>query len=185
MQFAVGPVGVGDFSTANGFDIPPGVDTLVANFGVPSGSGLALLTVGGTTQLYSINLVTGAGTLIGDFLPLDGITPASGLAILNPPSGADFNVDGRGDILWRQDGSGQVYVWEMNGQQLSGGSAAIAPVITIGTWRASATSTATARATFSGGKTAGGYFWEMNGEIKGGGSQSHAPVTSDWHVERQ
>src|SRR5262249_30772392 len=49
---------------------------------VPSGSGLALLTVGGMVQLYSINLVTGAGTLIGDFL--NGITPASGLAIPLP-----------------------------------------------------------------------------------------------------
>jgi Domain of unknown function (DUF4394) len=105
VQTAVGLVGV-DFSTAS-FDIPPGVDTLASGFPVPSGSGLALLTFGGgTTQLWSIDLVTGFGTPIGDFL--DGITPASGLAILNPPSGADFNIDGRGDILFRQD-SGQVY----------------------------------------------------------------------------
>jgi hypothetical protein len=123
VQSPVGPVGVGDFSTANGFDIPPGVDTLVASSRVPSGSGLALLTVGGAVQLYSIDLVTGHGTLIGNFL--DGITPASGLAILNPPSGADFNVDGCGDLLWRQD-SGQVYFWEMNGlpDQRRGQSAA-------------------------------------------------------------
>jgi Domain of unknown function (DUF4394) len=142
VQTQVGPIPVGvDFSTANGFDIPPGVD-----------SGLALLTVGGTTQLYSINLVTGAGTLIGDFLPLDGITPASGLAILNPPSGADFNVDGRGDILFRHD-SGVVYLWEMNGLQIKEeGSPSHAPVTS--TSRASATSTATSPATFSGGKTA-------------------------------
>jgi FG-GAP repeat len=26
----------------------------------------------------------------------------------------DFNGDGNSDVLWRQDGSGQVYVWEMN-----------------------------------------------------------------------
>ncbi len=115
IQIPVGPVGV-DFSTVSGFDIPPGVDTLVANSGVPSGSGLALLTVGGgTTQLYSIDLVTGAGTLIGDFL--NGITPASGLAILNPPSGADFNIDGRGDILW-QNTDGTPAIWLMNGTNL-------------------------------------------------------------------
>src|SRR5262245_62166931 len=81
LQTPVGPLGL-DFSTVNGFDIPPGVDTLVTNAGVPSGSGLALLTVGGMVQLYSINLVTGAGTLIGNFL--DGMTPASGLAIPLP-----------------------------------------------------------------------------------------------------
>src|SRR6266511_1985919 len=51
-QFPVGPVGV-DFSTAS-FDIPPGVDTLASGFPVPSGSGLALLTLfgpGGPTEL--------------------------------------------------------------------------------------------------------------------------------------
>jgi hypothetical protein len=85
-QNPVGSVGVGDFSTANGFDIPPGVD-----------SGLALLTVGGAVQLYSINLATGAGTLVGNFPPGSS---ASGLAILNTPSGADFNGDSNGDVLW-------------------------------------------------------------------------------------
>src|SRR5262249_16338908 len=79
-QTPVGPVGV-NFSTVNGFDIPAGVDTSVANAGVPFGSGLALLTVGGTVQLYSINLVTGAGTLIDPFVPFPEI---SGLAIRLP-----------------------------------------------------------------------------------------------------
>jgi hypothetical protein len=95
-QSHVNPVGM-NFSTVIGFDIPPGVDTLVANSGVSSGSGLALLTVGSTIQLYGINLVTGAGTLIGNFL--NGITPASGLAIQNTPPGADFNGDCRSDFL--------------------------------------------------------------------------------------
>src|SRR5215831_12620580 len=103
VQTAVGSVGV-DFSTVNGFDIPPGVDTLVANAGVPSGSGLALLTVGGTVQLYIIDLVTGAGTLIGNFL--DGITPASGLAILNPspPPATSANM-----VLRHSSGQYEIY----------------------------------------------------------------------------
>jgi hypothetical protein len=103
IQTAVGPVGV-DFSTVNGFDIAPGVDTLVANAGVPSGSGLALLTVGGTVQLYIINLATGAGTLIGNFL--DGITPASGLAILNPspPPATSANM-----VLRHSSGQYEIY----------------------------------------------------------------------------
>jgi hypothetical protein len=180
MQFAVGPVGVGDFSTANGFDIPPGVDTLVANFGVPSGSGLALLTVGGAVQLYSIDLVTGAGTLIGNFL--DGITPASGLAILNPPSGADFNVDGRGDILWRQDGSGQVYLWEMNGLQIKEeGTPSHAPVTTdwhvqgVGDFNGDFNSDFLWRQDGSGQV----YLWEMNGQqVQAEGAVTHAMVTA-------
>jgi FG-GAP-like repeat len=41
----------------------------------------------------------------------------------------DFNGDGNSDVLWRQDGSGQVYVWEMNGQQVqTEGAAAHLPV---------------------------------------------------------
>ena len=109
-QIVVGPVGV-DFDSVNGFDIPPGVDTLVANAGVSSGFGLALLTVGGTTQLYSINLVTGVGTLVGNFL--NGAIPASGLAIQNTPRD-DFNGDGKSDILWQND-NGQPGIWLMDG----------------------------------------------------------------------
>jgi Domain of unknown function (DUF4394)/FG-GAP-like repeat len=73
-----------DFATLNGFDIPAGVNVTTAN-SVASGSGLALLSVGGTTGLYSIDLMTGAATRIGDFL--DGSTPASGLAIQNDLGG--------------------------------------------------------------------------------------------------
>jgi hypothetical protein len=41
----------------------------------------------------------------------------------------DFSGDGKSDILWRQDGSGQVYVWEMNGLQVTAeGAVAHAPV---------------------------------------------------------
>jgi hypothetical protein len=78
MQNPVGPTGV-NFSNANGFDIPAGV-----NAPFVSGTGYALLTVG-TVGLYSVNLVNGAATLVGNFL--DGITPASGLAIENPAAG--------------------------------------------------------------------------------------------------
>src|SRR6266511_270459 len=183
IQIPVGPVGV-DFSTVSGFDIPPGVDTLVANSGVPSGSGLALLTVGGgTTQLYSIDLVTGAGTLIGFFL--DGFTPASGLAILNTPSGADFNIDGRGDILWRHD-SGQVYFWNMNGLQTNGeGSVAHAPV--PNDWHIEGTGDfdGDAKSDILWRHDSGQvYIWEMNGlGIKAEGGVAHAPVPNDWHIQ--
>lgn len=37
---------------------------------------------------------------------------------------ADFNGDGRSDILWRRDGSGQVFVMTMNGASVSGGGQA-------------------------------------------------------------
>ena len=54
-----------DFATVAGFDIPPGVNTSSNNSAVISGSGFALLTVGGTPGLYSINLVNGAAVSLG------------------------------------------------------------------------------------------------------------------------
>ncbi|WP_156927072.1 DUF4394 domain-containing protein, partial [Azospirillum halopraeferens] len=53
-----------DFTAAGGFDIGPDVTVSVSNAAVTSGSGLALLTVGGATGLYSIDLVTGVATLV-------------------------------------------------------------------------------------------------------------------------
>ena len=95
-QSAVGPTGVG-FSNANGFDIPAGV-----NAPIVSGTGYALLTadVGGTVGFYSVNLVTGAATLVGNFL--DGLTPASGLALQNSYGGIPaIGLSGDGTNLIR------------------------------------------------------------------------------------
>jgi hypothetical protein len=73
-QTLVAPLGV-TFTGVNGFDIGA------------SDSAFALLTVGvsATTGLYSINLATGAATLVGNFLT--GTTPANGLAIQNDLGG--------------------------------------------------------------------------------------------------
>jgi hypothetical protein len=171
IQNPVGSVGVGDFSTANGFDIPPGVD-----------SGLALLTVGGAVQLYSINLATGAGTLIGNFPPG---TSAGGLAILNTPSGDDFNGDSNGDVLWRND-SGQVYFWNMNGSAInSEGGAAHAIVPTDwhiqGTGDFDADNKSDIFWRHDSGQT---YIWEMNGQnVKAEGTIAHAAVGTDWQIQ--
>jgi hypothetical protein len=172
-----------DFSDANGFDIPPGVDTSVGNSAVSSGSGLALLTVGGTVQLYGINLVTGAGTLIGNFL--NGTTPASGLAILNTPFADDFNDDNSSDILWRND-SGQVYFWNMNGTAInSEGGAAHAIVPTDwhiqGTGDFDADNRSDILWRHDSGQT---YIWEMNGpNVKAEGTIAHAAVGTDWQIQ--
>lgn len=62
VTFGGGPL---DFSGAAGFDIVPGVNVASSNAAATLGSGLALLTVGGTTGLYSINLVNGSTSLFG------------------------------------------------------------------------------------------------------------------------
>ncbi len=54
-----------NFTEANGFDIPFNVRVTASNTAVTSGTAFAALAVGGTTGLYSINLVTGAATSLG------------------------------------------------------------------------------------------------------------------------
>jgi len=67
-----------DFTTANGFDILPGVNVAVSN-AVAAGVGFAGLTVGGVSSLYTIDLATGAASLVG---PIgDGSVPVQGLAV--------------------------------------------------------------------------------------------------------
>jgi hypothetical protein len=116
-QNLVGPTGVG-FSVFNGFDIPAGINSL-GGMSPATGNGYALLTHGGITGFYTIDLSNGAATLIGTFL--NGATPASGLALQLDFTGInrdDFNADARGDIFWTTDG-GKLALWEMNGFQIS------------------------------------------------------------------
>jgi hypothetical protein len=68
-----------DFTAANGFDIPSEVRTSVSGASVTEGSGLAALTVSGSTHLYAIDLPTGAATDLGAIGA--GSTPLSGLAV--------------------------------------------------------------------------------------------------------
>ena len=65
-----------DFTSVNGFDIAAGVNAATSNTPVTSGSAFAVLTVGGATGLYSINLVNGAATLVGNVV--NGATPVAG-----------------------------------------------------------------------------------------------------------
>jgi hypothetical protein len=132
-QVAVGPTGV-DFSVANGFDIPAGVNAAALNGPVASGSGFALLTVGGTTGLYSIDLVSGAATLVGNFL--NGITgfaiepvPPHWMASVGlgvHPAGwslttvGDLTGDGTSDVVWYNPTSGDVDLWKISNGQWAG-----------------------------------------------------------------
>ena len=67
-----------DFSEANGFDIPASVRVGTSNVSA-TGNGFALLTVGGATGLYAIDLATGAATLLGG-APAE-LSSATGLAV--------------------------------------------------------------------------------------------------------
>jgi hypothetical protein len=67
-----------DFDAVNGFDIPATVAVGTSN-SAAGGSAFAALTVGGTTQLYAIDLATGAATPLG--AGGTGTTPFVGLAV--------------------------------------------------------------------------------------------------------
>ncbi|MGL5098412.1 MAG: DUF4394 domain-containing protein, partial [Planctomycetia bacterium] len=73
-----------DFTAVSGFDIGPGVTSPSAN-AAAAGRGFAVLTVGGVASLYSIDLATGAATLLGAVGPAG--TLVGGLAIGQAPAG--------------------------------------------------------------------------------------------------
>lgn len=60
-----------DFNVVNGFDIISDVVVTASNAAVQNGSALALLQVSGSNGLYSIDLTSGAATLIAD--DIDGV----------------------------------------------------------------------------------------------------------------
>ena len=68
-----------NFTSAGGFDIAPGVNVPVSNQPVAAGAGHAALAVGGSTRLYTIDLVTGAATDLGTIG--NGTLPVQGLAL--------------------------------------------------------------------------------------------------------
>jgi hypothetical protein len=74
-----------DFTAVNGFDIPSGINATNSSGTGVSGAAFAILTVSGSTQLYSINLVNGVATQIGNVG--SGTTPVQGLAIHNDLTG--------------------------------------------------------------------------------------------------
>lgn len=72
-----------DFTEAGGFDIPSNVRVTASN-AAASGRGVAALNVGGLTNLYTIELSTGAATLLG---PIGLGTSLAGLTVAESPTG--------------------------------------------------------------------------------------------------
>ncbi len=68
-----------DFTAINGFDIPAGVNAPSSNAAVTAGSAFAVLNVGGTTGLYSIDLTNAQATFVGNVG--NGSTAVQGFAV--------------------------------------------------------------------------------------------------------
>jgi hypothetical protein len=76
----------------------------------------------GSVSAYAVNAGTGALTAVsGSPFPTNG-SFSLGIASGRDFTRGDFNGDGRTDILWRHDGSGENVAWFMNGVVLSAGA---------------------------------------------------------------
>lgn len=73
-----------DFTAVNGFDIPAGINVTTSNTPA-TGQAFSALTVGGVTELYTIELSTGVATRVGTIGA--GTTTVQGFAIQNQVSG--------------------------------------------------------------------------------------------------
>ncbi|KYC41668.1 hypothetical protein WA1_16630 [Scytonema hofmannii PCC 7110] len=80
-----------DFTNVNGFDIPSGVNVSASNTSV-TGQAFAVLTVGGRTGLYALELSTGAATLVGTVGA--GTDPVQGFALQNEVAPASIPLIG-------------------------------------------------------------------------------------------
>jgi hypothetical protein len=111
-----------NYATANG--------TATAGSDYVAASGPLSFAAGETTRPVSVTvnadaLVEGSETFtVGLSGPTGaGIADGTGLGIiLDPPAGADFNADGRSDLVWRHDTSGENLLWLMNGATLVSGT---------------------------------------------------------------
>jgi 6-phosphogluconolactonase (cycloisomerase 2 family) len=81
---------------------------------------------------YSIDAATGALTP----LPGSPFAPGGGRLVTGRSFvRGDFSRNGRTDILWRHDGSGQNVLWYMNGAELSAGEFTEPPVLPDVRWK--------------------------------------------------
>jgi len=79
-----------NFDFINGFDIPQGVNAASSNAAVTTGYAFAILSVGGASGLYRINLVNAQAELIG---PVgNGTKVINGLALQNIPDNGSTPV---------------------------------------------------------------------------------------------
>jgi hypothetical protein len=83
----------------------------------------------GQTTVWYMNGANGA-TWTGGSADLPPVTDPN-MTIVGV---ADFNADGRPDILWRNTSTGQITIWYMNGATFTGGTANVLPTLSDPAW---------------------------------------------------
>ncbi|MCP1831714.1 hypothetical protein J2R76_000141 [Bradyrhizobium sp. USDA 4532] len=109
--YAVGDVSTGDADVTTSIWDPR---TLHFDLNGDSKSDLIWRADNGTTQLWEMNGFHIQAPLdiknsVGQFVGTDWQVAAV----------ADFNADGKSDLIWRQQSTGSTQVWDMNGNQIS------------------------------------------------------------------
>jgi subtilisin family serine protease len=136
---------------------------------------------------------TSTGQLYAWFM--DGITQSSG-SFLTPKTVAsvwqvrglaDFNGDGRPDILWYNTSTGQLYVWFMNGVTQSSGAFLSPMAVADKTWQVNmvADFNADGQPDILWRKTTTGqlYVWFMNGVTQSSGAfLNPSAVANTWQI---
>jgi hypothetical protein len=116
-------------------------------------------------ETFTVTLSGAAGATIGD-------GTATG-RILDPPPGADFNADGRADLVWRHDTSGENVLWLMNGATLVSGTFTTPPTLADPGWRIVGTNDFNADGRpdllWRHGGSGENVLWYMNGTVLQGG----------------
>lgn len=91
--FNVGPLGVASVGAVNGFEIVTGT----AEDGLPTNTGMAILSSGaGAPTLYTVNLATGAATVVG---PIGGLSAGEQLLTLTGGIAPSPTKQARGELL--------------------------------------------------------------------------------------
>jgi protocatechuate 3,4-dioxygenase beta subunit len=114
-----------------------------------------------------------------DWLPFDIGDP-----VLRQSSGADFNSDGKPDILWRNASTGENYLWYMDGATVTGGGS-LTPVADQD-WKlagiADFNSDGKPDVLWSNISTGENYLWYMNGTAVTGAGALPTLTDQNWKI---
>jgi hypothetical protein len=104
--------------------------------------------------------------------------------IAQQSAGADFNNDGKPDILWRNASTGENYIWYMSGSSVMGSSAL--PAVADLNWRIEGIADFNADGKtdilWRNASTGENYVWHLNGSSVAGSSVLPAVADLNWKI---
>jgi hypothetical protein len=168
---------------AAGFYTEPNTHWSIVAVGDFAGSGRRnqLLWRNDQTGQVALTIVTVNGSTFGQATQVFYTEPNLNWKII---AAADFNADGKTDILWRNDATGQVYMMLMNGPTIASQGMAYAEanlnwkIVAVGDYNGDGKSDILYR-NFSTGQV---YLLQMNGLAVSGASIVYTEPNTAWHL---